>query len=103
MEISPDGHGELRYLAVCHILGPNKLNPWVVGYLLREEHGVCQTTTHLTSLKLCENVRRAGLIHVCNEHCKFSSRDNVVHSESILAGGRYFLLKRSDGFPPHLT
>ena len=77
-------------------------NPWVIGYILKEQNGLFSSSSTLVVVEFNENVRRAGLVHKCDNSCEIKSSTNVVHSTGILDGGHYKVLKRYDGFPPHL-
>ena len=54
-------------------------------------------------LPLAGSIRKVGVVHNCAKRnsCKFSLGTRVVeHSTTTLAGGHFFLLTRSMGYPP---
>ena len=99
---STRGLGIQLSMVVCHILGVENEEPWVVGSVLKQEQHYFQKTEITKVVQLNDYVRRAGLIHCCDKECLFRSATDVIHSKELIQGGKYQLLKRFDGFPPHL-
>jgi len=102
LDTSADGSGEFIHLAVCHVLGRTADQPWIVGYLLKENEENFHTSKNLKLVKLDNNIRTAGQIHVCDSECQIRSKSDIHHSKTILQGGKYIIMKRIEGFPPHL-
>ena len=57
----------------------------------------------VTIVLLCDAVRRAGAVHICDDRCDPHRRHlRVKHSASVVEGGLYELWTRADGYPPHM-
>ena len=104
-----DGNGDRRYYAVFVILRNRRTTDvWVS---CRELKPVCEGSNSAYScvrnatrvLLLDSTCRRVGLVHKCDSTC---TRNNgwafPVHGKSVVDGGLYYVLSRSDGFPPFL-
>ncbi len=99
---SCDGKGEYKYMVITNIVGCSTKDPWVVGYLLKSEHDYFVRDSKFGIVKLTDCIRRAGTIHLCENSCKINASSNEIHCKSILEYGKYIILKRIDGYPPHL-
>lgn len=98
-----DGFGKLQVFAVGAILKYRKRESWVVAKLMEEHNSLFTVrSSRVYLLLLSEGVRRVGLVHNCVQCEVGPGKRSIKHSAEALEGGEFTVLKRVDGYPPHL-
>ena len=99
-----DNAAELTFYAVYGIIQVVGEEVWcVVRQLRRTENGHTAQGSSVRILQLTDRVRRAGLVHVCTDLCVVSrTARTITHSQSVLRGGVYTVLTRTEAYPSHL-
>ena len=103
-----DGSGDCKFYAICHILR-NAVNGdvWIFGKEMNNEGNGTLTYScsgsDLVYMRLDVCCRRVAAVHKCTRECiRSNGWKQPVHDKSILQGGSYRLVSRSEGFPPFL-
>ena len=107
--LKDDGGGfRKRFVAVSHIFKGPDLKIWAIGRDMRPEGvagggGYRSDCDSVIAVELCEGVRLAGAMHVCDENCVAGNNGlHITHSAGPCEGGLYRLWTREDGYPPHM-
>ena len=99
-----DERGVLQFYCVHELIEASNGDAWCTAKHLTstgDNFSVGQNPTCV--LLLGKRVRRACVMHTCDENCRvLVNKRNVKHSTSLLRGGRYQLKSRIDGYPPHV-
>lgn len=81
----------------CHQLGT-----FSVRLLRRTGVGFSVQGSTSAALGVGNRVRRVGLFHICTDKCVVDvGCSRVQHRDSMLAGGRYRVAGRYEGYPPY--
>lgn len=96
--------GRVELYAVYGILSSSETGAWcVVKRLLAQGEGYTVRRSRVAILQLGNRARRVAVFHHCDGGCKVhAGRLKVRHSASLLNGGVYRIVRRADGYPPHL-
>ena len=99
-----DERGELQFYAIYEFISSSNGDKWcVVKGLSRTGETYSVVGSQVAVLQLGRRVRRVAVMHVCDRDCRvLVDKRKVVHKQSLLSGGSYYILTREDGYPPHV-
>jgi len=99
-----DGVGRLDIYVVLRILKGSDDVVWgAVREMKPRSVGMSCAGSPTRLLRFGRGVRRAAMVHVCDDGCEFNRLGNVAkHSKTAAAEGVYEILTRRHGYPPHM-
>lgn len=93
--------GREGFFAVSFIFSSG-LHSWVVVNELAERDNSWSVCSPPIIVPLDECVRPVATIHICRDDCIVNLQlIRVTHSETLLDGGRFNIVARWRGYPPH--